>query len=172
MHWKEVPMPPGIAALDRDPRGYPIFFVIQPPEGRQLSFKAVNPANQYLCGQRKLCAICGQRLLYRFVFTGSVDDCKARMFGEGPMHRECLAYARQVCPFFLNRYEPAHEEPIDPLIKRSEVFVATHLDLWAIYETRGIKRFGDYHGTIMFVPEAPTKVEVFDRVGNPQAVPA
>lgn len=166
MNWKEVPMPSAIAALEQDPRGYPIFYVIQPPEGRQLNFKAVNPANQYLCGKQHRCAICGQRLSYRFVFLGSVQDLKERMFGEGPMHRECLDYARQVCPFLLDRHEPKHMEPADPLLRRSEVTIAAHLEIQVLYETRGIKAYGDYHGTIMFMPEAPTKVEFFDRAGH------
>lgn len=163
-------IPPQIAALEHDPRGLPMFFIVQPPEGRVFSFKVVNPLNQARCGKEKLCAICGQRLSYRFVFTGGIEAYERRMFGTGPMHRECFDYAFQVCPFLAGRYESKHREPTNPLYFKSKVQVAEHPDISVTYETRGIKRYGLYGDMVMFVPEAPTRLEFFDRNGQPLEV--
>lgn len=171
--WLAVKKPPAIAALATDPRGIPIFFVVQAPPGRVFSFKVINPAHQDACGRRKLCAICGGKLDYRFVFLGDLESYRWRSFGFGPMHRVCLDYAQAVCPFLVGRYESKHLPPADPLVRRSDYLVAERADVSVVYETRGLRGWGAPapHELLLFLPAAPTRLEFYDRDRQPIPAP-
>ena len=100
MKCPDVPMPERIARLERDSRGYPIFYAIQQDDGGH-SFKGVVQDRMIECAQHKLCGICGQKLDYWIAFAGGPLSVKNRAFTEPPMHKECLEYAAQVCPYIL-----------------------------------------------------------------------
>lgn len=106
----DVPMPKGIAALDRDHRGYPIFYAIQQPTGG-YDFKAIVWDQVQRCAERRLCGLCGRPLGYWIVFIGGPKSCQNRWFSDPPMHRECAEYAWQVCPYLLRGgYDRSHTE--------------------------------------------------------------
>ncbi len=143
MSWRDVPKPPQIAALPVDERtGFPILFSVQPPEGHPLNFRAVNPANMVRCGKERLCGVCGQRLAYWMYFLGGDQDRTDRLFGEPPMHRECLEYSLHVCPFLSHSYEPLHK----PVSDEHGAFMGkdpnrhnSRAERMVIYQTRAFK---------------------------------
>lgn len=137
-NWKDVPKPPGVAELETDERGYPIFFAIQPPKGRPLDFRVLNVRNHVEIANKNLCAICGKKNGYWLSFIGgpmcikgpSSDGMRTMLdhdeipdpqgswlkgtfgiFGDGPMHRECAEYAMQVCPYLTIRSMNYKKEP-------------------------------------------------------------
>ncbi len=99
MNFRDIPMPPAVAALPRDPRGYPVFYMVQPPPGQPADFRVQNMAHKERAALRRLCGICGRSLGRRAWFLGGPMCLGNHTFGEPPMHRECLDYALQVCPF-------------------------------------------------------------------------
>lgn len=158
MHQHNVAKPPQIAALDTDPRGFPIFYIIQPPPGRDLNFRVVNPNHMVLCATRKLCGVCGQSLPYRFWFIAGPEAAHDRIFGEPPLHRECMEYSLAVCPFLVNAYEPLHK-PLDNLLFVSDPVKRTaRTTEIVLYETRGLKLVID-RGSVFYRADAFTKIE-------------
>jgi hypothetical protein len=162
---QDVPVPARLTGLPRDHRGFVVFFTITPPPGRELSFRAINPQNVRRCGKARLCGICGQPLDYRFWFLGSAEDLDRRVFGEPPMHRECLDYALAVCPFLSGHYRPTHRLPEGPY-ELSKAYMATRLDRMVLYQTRGFKLGVDRDHSI-FRADPPTAVEWRDGNGRP-----
>lgn len=100
----EVPMPPRVAKLPRDRRGYPIPHIVQrDPQG--LPLFTVNDANVTLrCIKRKLCPICGDRLDKTLWFVGGPSSAfhPQGVYFDTAMHHECMVYALKVCPYMAN----------------------------------------------------------------------
>jgi hypothetical protein len=105
-NWRDVPMPPGVAALPRDRRGYPVFATIAPSEGiaedGKVDFRMLNVEAHVRCARERRCAICDEKLDALFVFIGGPMCVKARVFGDMALHPGCADYARRVCPFLVN----------------------------------------------------------------------
>lgn len=101
--WKNVPMPPGIAARPRTPEGYPVPYVnfvdsVHGPDLRVLDAKRVQ-----ICVERRMCAICGGPLGSMKVFIGGENCVTNRMFADPAMHEECARYAAAVCPYLATQ---------------------------------------------------------------------
>jgi hypothetical protein len=101
MDWRDRPMPPAVAALPRDPRGYPILYSIQQDDGT-YNFLAMDPRRVMMCAQQHLCGVCGQSLAPPLSFVGGPLSLANRVYSEPPMHRACFDYAHAVCPFLVN----------------------------------------------------------------------
>ena len=95
-------MPPAVAALPRDRRGYPVFYTVQPPGGvpddGQVDFRVLNLTHHIRCAEERRCGICAGRLPRRLYFIGGPMCVQNRIFGDGPLHEACARYALQVCP--------------------------------------------------------------------------
>jgi hypothetical protein len=96
---RQIAMPNRVARLPRDPRGYPIFFSVQPDDDRPANHKILNWKNRNRCAEEKRCGVCGEPLEYWLAFIGGPMCIEQRAFGDPPMHRECAEYSLQVCPF-------------------------------------------------------------------------
>jgi hypothetical protein len=97
--WREVSVPARVASLPKDPRGYPIFFTVAPPDGQPANHKILNWRNRNRCAEERLCGVCGQPLDYWLAFVGGPMCVDLRAYGDPPMHRECAEYSLKVCPF-------------------------------------------------------------------------
>lgn len=120
--WRDVPMPPKIAAMDRDPRGFPIghiamrYPVLVPPKiDSVLGFVACEDRNGELeldlghmseerqrdCWFNYRCQVCYADLRRKKRYlAGGVDDNALDdfLFREPYVCGTCLGYALQVCP--------------------------------------------------------------------------
>lgn len=95
-------MPDRVAKLPRDPRGYPIFKMITYPDG-SYNFVGQSADAVLECVKDRLCAICGEELgpIVAFLGPEKIFDLHHKNVSDPPMHRECLEYAIQVCPYIL-----------------------------------------------------------------------
>ncbi len=94
-----VDIPRRLRQRPRDPRGYPIpYVVLILPDGRP-DFRASNPTHWLACVERKRCQLCGQNLPAGGWFIGGPQCEQSRCLLDPPMHRECAEYSLQVCPF-------------------------------------------------------------------------
>jgi hypothetical protein len=93
-----IAMPPDIAALPKDARGYPIpRSAVILPDGTP-DFRTINQQVwAELLGKRR-CAICGGKMGL-FTFVGGPKSVSTHSFIDGPMHQACAEYALAVCPF-------------------------------------------------------------------------
>lgn len=142
MNRLDVPLPERMRKLDRDPRGYPIpFIVLRDNEGR-AHFTINDTAKVQITLRRDLCAICGQKLLRGRWYVGGPGSAfhPDGAYIDGPLHFECAQYALQVCPYLaapkyagrldMKTVDPAKlpgtamfmDQTLDP--RRPEVFVA------------------------------------------------
>jgi hypothetical protein len=102
-----TPLPRTMRTLARDPRGYPIPFIVLVDAGGNAQFTINDVRKVHMCITRRLCSICGKRLARHVWFAGG-SRCflhEAGAFIDGPVHYECGAYALTVCPFLAaSRY--------------------------------------------------------------------
>jgi hypothetical protein len=156
-----VPMPPRIAALARDRRGYPIprFIDRLADKDGQPDFRIADTAFLKHCVKRRRCWICGE-MMGRFQTFPIGPMCAiTRTNAEPPSHLECCRYSVQVCPFLavpeMRRIEkglPEDRYVAGEMIKRNPGAVC----LWTVehYQT-----FKDPRGLPLFHIGEPTSVE-------------
>ncbi len=95
---RQVKIPPRMAKLPRDPRGYPIpVNVLQ--SGGIVDFRVIDHESTMRLLKTRCCAMCGQPLGTRMAFVGGPSSIAHRLFTDAPVHRECGTYAIKVCPF-------------------------------------------------------------------------
>lgn len=100
-------MPPKIAALPRDARGYPIPYIVL----RDADGNAILGANDYVRVVKsirdRLCHVCGQPLGKTVWLVGGPASALANgdhgAWGDGPLHDVCMRYAMAVCPYLAHR---------------------------------------------------------------------
>ena len=96
-------MPPAIARLPRDRRGYPIFATIVQPEdnGGEPDFAILDPQRVARCVRDRLCGVCGRPLDYWIAFVGGNLCIEHRLFGFA-LHPDCARYSPRACPHLSN----------------------------------------------------------------------
>lgn len=101
---RELPeMPPGIAALDVDERGWPVpWFVSWMLDRRGPDFRAVEAGKVATAINYRLCWCCGQRLGDTAVFVVGPMCGVNRVSSEPPSCHDCAGWAVRACPFLLN----------------------------------------------------------------------
>jgi hypothetical protein len=93
-----VEIPARMQALPRDPRGYPVpFVVLIDKDGAHFALNA--DEKKVACRVHDLCSICGQKLLRGRWFTQGPGSALhvTGAYIDPPMHGECIAYALKVC---------------------------------------------------------------------------
>lgn len=97
-----IPMPPRIAKLQRDGRGYPIPRFIDrkadKPDG-EPDFRIMDGKYLQQCIKYSMCWICGGALQRRKTFPIGPMCAINRNIAEPPSHMECCLYSVKVCPF-------------------------------------------------------------------------
>lgn len=97
-----VPMPPRIANLKRDKRGYPIPRFIDrkadKPDG-EPDFRIMDGKYLLDCIKYRMCWICGGALARLKTFPIGPMCAINRNIAEPPSHLECCQYSAKVCPF-------------------------------------------------------------------------
>ncbi len=104
--WGDVPVPYHMRNLDRDRRGYPIpVNVLRDDKGRP-QFTVNDERIAEVLRSNALCAICGGKMIKDKAnsdmwLVGGMGSCfhEHGRFFDSPMHRQCAAYAIQVCPY-------------------------------------------------------------------------
>src|SRR5262245_2939618 len=95
-------MPPRIAALPRDHRGYPVPYIVLYDEQGKPAFTANDAEKVWQAVRDKLCHICGQALDSYSWFVGGPGSAYLNgdnaAYTDGPMHEDCMQFAMRVCP--------------------------------------------------------------------------
>lgn len=95
----KIAMPPRIAALSRDQRGYPIPYTVWYDTENKPDFRVIDPSKWKRAAHHRCCGICGEPLGARMAFIGGPSAIEHRLFTDLPAHRDCAVYALQACPF-------------------------------------------------------------------------
>jgi hypothetical protein len=111
---RATPVPPAVAALPRDPRGYPIPAITpRDAEGRP-TFAITGTARTLICSVERRCSICGTPMppgpVYRVIAAAETEALASALAAdrpaankapspEPPGHRDCMLFAAFTCPF-------------------------------------------------------------------------
>jgi hypothetical protein len=98
---KHVPIPERMAQLPRDPRGYPIPFIVLRDADNRPHFTINDTTSVEFAIRHDLCAICGSKLFRGRWFVGGTGSAfhEHGAYIDGPVHGDCAEYALQVCPY-------------------------------------------------------------------------
>jgi hypothetical protein len=112
MHINDVPIPDEMAKLDRDPRGYPIPWMVYRDEQGRGHFTINDDRRRDAAIRLGLCSICGGKLQRgRWFVGGPLSAFHPRgAFLDPPLHHACMRYAVQVCPFLA---APSYAKRVD-----------------------------------------------------------
>jgi hypothetical protein len=113
-------IPPAIAALPRDSRGYPVPYFVQWIEG-EPDFRIIDPAKLRACKVAGLCWVCGKPLPERYAFVIGPMCAINRTSQEPPSHLECANWSVRACPFLT---KPQMKRREDELTEKYEGNVA------------------------------------------------
>ncbi len=128
MNWKDVPIPPRMAALPKDPRGFPVpHIVIRDKDGKPV-FSANDTVVVMQGKLKKLCGVCGQALgSDSWVLGGPMSAFHPQgVYIDNPIHKECGVYALQVCPYLAYtgyRHNPDLVDKLDARFEGTRIFV-------------------------------------------------
>ena len=106
-------LPPHMATLKRDKRGYPVPAFVEWIDG-EPNFAVANPDHFKRCVAYNRCWICGNTMGTFKAFVIGPMCVVNRVSAEPPSHRACATFAALNCPFLTR-----------PLAKRADV---SHLD--------------------------------------------
>lgn len=120
------PLPPRVAALPVDKRGYPVPWFVTWVNG-EPDFRIVESRKVFLGHTQHLCWICGQPLGRTFSFVAGPMCAVNRTSAEPPSHTDCGQFAATACPFMLLPRAQRREsnlpegttEPAGVMIKRN-----------------------------------------------------
>ena len=60
------------------------------------------------CFHKRLCAVCGEKIVGPLTFAGGVLATSAGIFNEPNMHEECLRASLDVCPYLKSKVDPLY----------------------------------------------------------------
>lgn len=154
-----VKMPPRIAALPRNARGYPVPFFVAFVDGVP-EFRLARAEARTEAVRHKLCWVCGQRLGAFESFVVGRMCCVNRNSAEPPLHLDCAEFSVQACPFML---KPGMERREDELTRTRGVdpggiMIRRNPGVMAIWTTR--TAFTHHRGTLFNIGE-PTSISVW-----------
>lgn len=153
-------LPPQIAALKVEARGYPVPFFVSWIKG-EPEFRAVDPRKIEEAHKKKLCWICGRRFSHdsRRAFLIGPMCAVNRISAEPPSHLTCALFAVSACPFLsrpLAKRRPMEgggQAPAGLMIERNPGVIL----LWT---TRTYRVLRDNGGMLFRVGE-PIKTQWF-----------
>jgi hypothetical protein len=163
-------MPPRIARLPRDDRGYPIPRFIQwlDNQGRPVSRLALGAEPDFRYSdehyrveayKRGLCWVCGDVMIRHRVFAIGPMCVINRVTMEPACHRECAEYAARACPFMINPREKRNEKNLDPTAGAPGIVVRRNPGVTCLYETREAKPFNVKGGGWLIRLGKPDRVD-------------
>ncbi len=100
-NWKTIPIPAKMQLLEKDPRGYPVPYIIMRDKQGKPHFQINDVLKVQECISKRLCAICGQELKDDMWLVGGPLSAFHPNGGyiDSSLHQVCMEYAMQVCPY-------------------------------------------------------------------------
>lgn len=100
-NWQAVPLPPAMAKLKRDHRGYPVPSIVLWDTDGKPHFTINDEQKRQHHLNKDLCSICGNKLLKARWSVGGPGSAlhEYGAYIDPPMHYGCMEYALKVCPY-------------------------------------------------------------------------
>lgn len=158
-------MPPEMARLPIDRRGYPVPEFVAWVDGVP-DFRIIKPGWFAHCIKKRVCWLCGGGLGDRKWFVTGPMCTVTRTTAEPPCHRLCAEFAVKNCPFLTRPLAKRNErdmpeEATDP----GGLFIMRNPGVTAIWETRSFQLFDDGRGNALIRMGEPDNI-VYWREGR------
>lgn len=155
------PMPPRIAKLPRDHRGFPIpWFVAELADGSR-DFRVADAHKAERAVRNQLCWVCGERLGKFLAFVIGPMCVVTRVTSEPPCHQECAVFSALACPFLTRPRMRRNDQdlPAGHTTPPGE-FITRNPGVVCVYTTRSYRRFESGTGPLIRLG-APTQIMWF-----------
>ena len=162
------PLPPSMAGLPKDQRGYPVpYFVAWFKDGKpsrrgegEPDFRVVLPHMPMFAFRNQRCWVCGGFLGRRRVYVIGPMCVVNRVTSEPPSHRECAEFAAKACPFLIRPRQKRDKKglPEDRIVPG--ISIDRNPGVVALYEALHAKPFQAGDGVLFRLGE-PTRVEFY-----------
>jgi hypothetical protein len=144
-------LPPRIAKLPVDARGYPVpWFVawVPGPEGVDVpEFRAADARKFVQAVRTKLCWVCGEGLGRWIAFPIGPMCAITRTTAEPPCHVECAEWSIRHCPFLSQPRQVRRDDNLPSEIEQPGGFAITrNPGVTCLWITRGYELFDDGRG--------------------------
>lgn len=101
MPWRDVPLPPRMAALPKDRRGLPVPYIVLVTDDGTPHFTINDSRKVAKVLRERRCAICGGKHHRGLWLVGGPMSAfhEDGAYLDPPLHFECAQYALKVCPY-------------------------------------------------------------------------
>lgn len=156
-----VSMPPRIAALPRDERGYPIprFVDRAADQGGKPDFRVTDARYLLRCVRHNRCWICDEPLGRMMTFAIGPMCAVNRTSAEPPSHLECCRYSAKVCPFLAVPEMRRTDHNMPENVRVSGQMIARNPGAICLWTVRKYEAFSPAIGEILFEIGDPVAVE-------------
>jgi hypothetical protein len=154
-------MPARIAALPKDPRGYPIPWFVDWLDGKPV-FPAMDLRKWRRAVKDRLCWVCGEPLGSHLAFVAGPMCGINRTSAEPPSHLDCALFSVRNCPFLMN----PNMKRIDNAVTREATCPAGIMQkrnpgVSLIWVTKSYRLFRDPAGGALIHMGDPTQVSAW-----------
>lgn len=151
-------MPPSIAALPRDERGYPVPWFVAWIDGKP-EFRVADGKKFGAAVRQKRCWVCGEPLNpTQHVFVIGPMCCINRTTSEPPCHAECAEFSAINCPFLSMPHAARREANIPEGTTVAGEPIRRNPGVTCLWYCKGYEMFNDGRGGILFELPGPAKV--------------
>jgi len=151
------PMPPRIARLPRDHRGFPVPWFVAWIHG-EPDFRVIEPDRLKQAYHGKRCWICGEPLGVFKVFVVGPMCVVNRVTSEPPSHRDCAQFAAEVCPFLTRPRMKRNEKDLPEERSIAGMHIDRNPGAVAIYQTNAYTPFKAGDG-VLFQLGPPSRID-------------
>lgn len=165
-------LPPEMAALPIDKRGYPVPEFVAWIKG-EPDFRVIKPGWWQACVKTKgkksfarRCWLCGGGMGGRYWFVTGPMCTVTRTTSEPPCHRLCAEFAVKNCPFMTKPLAKRNERDLpEDTTDPGGIFITRNPGVTAIWETRSFEIFKDGNGAPL-ISMGPPDALTFWREGR------
>lgn len=150
-------LPPEMARLPRDHRGYPVPEFVAWIDGVP-DFRIIKPGWFVECHNNRRCWLCGGGMGSRMWFVTGPMCTVTRTNSELPNHRGCATFAVRNCPFLTKPLAKRNERDMPEDGTMGGVGIMRNPGVAAIWETKSYKIFRDERGIPLIQMGDPTHV--------------
>lgn len=156
-------LPPRLARLPVDQRGYPVpFFAAWVPGSDGVpvpDIRIVDTAKLRRALEARLCFVCGEPLGRWLAFAVGPMCAITRTVPEPAMHRDCAEWSARNCPFLATpRMVRRAEDLPDGTVRPAGEMIERNPGVVGVWRTRDFQSFGDGRGGALI------------RIGEPEGV--
>jgi hypothetical protein len=149
-------MPPRIARLPRDSRGYPIPWFVHWEDGVP-DFRVIGLGKWAAAARFERCWICGDPRGRNFTFVAGPMGTITRVNGEPPCHADCALFAAKACPFLARPRMRRNEKDLPDHVE-SPLMALHNPGVCALWETRSFRAIRGLASEPLAVMGPPTGV--------------